>query len=421
MYFVFFGLIILHNPIYIYYLMSHGGLGGITISFALRILYFTIIIFYSLFQVINNKKIFLPRNDFILIGLFTAIVLVNSIFGVIRYNSIQYFTMDFVPIFEFILFYFVGSISIINKKILSFRKTINYLFLYLGSAGLLNVILYVFASRSLLSDFGALKALVGGVTVNRLMDFIIPLFFPLTLIVSFKGIKKYFHYFLISILSVLIILTFFRTVYLAVIIGILVILITSGLIKSKIFSNLFKVSIIAFPIMILSNSVFTNLFNLGFELNFGDIFYERLLSIFEFSDTSTTFSKYSRLDQYNDLDKIFTYFPLGHGLGAFIGSDPASIMSNYFVSLFILIGLPGGLIFVLMIFKALKKYYFINRFEATNEGMVMFSASALSILSMIIIIFIFFPYVKYFPIMMILGYLVGLSSILNKRVKFTNE
>ena len=417
---VFIGLIILHNPAYVYYLMSQGGLGGITISFFLRILYFGSIFFYSLFQIKNNKGILFPRNGYLLIGFFIIAILINSILGIMRFNSLEYFLMDFLPIFEFILFYFIGSLSTKNYKFYSIKKIVNYLLIYVGIVAAMNIILYIYASKSMLSNFGALKALVGGVTVNRLMDFIIPLFFPLTLIVSYKGLKKYFHYLLITILSILIILTFFRTVYLAVIVGTFVILFSIGLIQSKIITKLVKIIFIAFPFMIFFNSIFSNLFNLGLEINFGDIFYQRISSIFEFSDTSTTFSKYSRLDQYNDLDKIFSFFPFGHGMGAFIGSDPVSVMSNYFVSLFILIGFPGGLIFLLLITRAFKKYYIINNQSKNREGLMIFSSAALSILSMIMVIFIFFPYVKYFPIMMILGYLVGFSEIINERTRFSD-
>jgi hypothetical protein len=416
--FVFFGLIVLHNPIYIYYLMSNGGLGGIGISFTLRIIYFFSIILYFFYYFTKNNKILLPKSRYLLIGLFIVVVLVNSLQGVVRFNSLEYFVMDFIPIFEFILFYFIATISFTKYRVYSAQKIINYLFIYIGIVALMNVLLYVYASKNILSDFGALKALVGGVTVNRLMDFIIPLFFPLTLIVSFHGKKKYLHFLLIALLSVLIVLTFFRTIYLAAIVGVFVILFFNGFLKSKIISKLVKVGIIAFPLILIFNSIFSNLFDLGLDINFGGIFYERISSIFVFSDTSTTFSKYSRLDQYNDLDKIFSFFPLGHGMGAFLGNDPVSVMSNYFVSLFILVGFPGGLIFMILIIKAFFNYYSINKQSKNQRGITIFSSAALSILSMIIIIFIFFPYVKYFPIMMILGFILGFSNVIGKRVFF---
>ena len=108
-------------------------------------------------------------------------------------------------------------------------------------------------------------------------------------------------------------------------------------------------------------------------------------------------------------------------MGAFIGSDPVSIMSNYFVSLFIIIGFPGGVIFLALIAKAISNYIKFSNLNRVNEASKIFISTALSILSMIIVIFIFFPYVKYFPLMMIMGYLIGFSEILDEKIEFRYE
>ena len=177
--YIFLGFIIAYNPIYIYYLMSHKALGGITIRLGMGsiFLFFLIYLFFIIFFMRKSPKIS-KSPLFVLINVFFIFFILGIIIGFVKGNNLKYLLLDTFPLLEMFIVYYIVKLSQVNEDNFDFGKIIKWFVSYLFLMSITGLASYLILSFFRPVHFGALRALISGTTVNRLMDFIIPLLAP---------------------------------------------------------------------------------------------------------------------------------------------------------------------------------------------------------------------------------------------------
>jgi hypothetical protein len=191
-----------YNPITFYLIANSGGYGitGIRVSWALFVSASFIILGLILKHQVRFRHIM-----FIVLGLF-------SIF-LTSFNEMSRFGEPlpglYVPFIEFLLAYLVVVFFIpetFSTDLTNWRK---WVYLFMG----VNIAIWVLAAVSG-DSWGVFRAYIGGVTLNRLPDFMLPILLPSFLIsASFFGSLLIISY---------ILLTSYRTLYVGFIMAIVV-------------------------------------------------------------------------------------------------------------------------------------------------------------------------------------------------------
>lgn len=407
--FIFFGFIIAYNPIYVYYLMSHGALGGITFRtiasgiFLVGISYFS----FLAFLLNRNGKIKVRNTSFLfLVNILLMFYILAIIVGLVRGNDFKYMILDSFPPLEMFVIYYLIKFSPLIENTINFHRMVKWFLIYFFIMAVTDLASYGVLSFVKIVNFGALRALIGGVTVNRLMDFILPLFLPLLLLSYEYLYRRKWVVILLGMSVLVVLLTFYRTVYSAVFAGIFYLVISSRkriIFMAKTFVLITFVSVV---ILVGINSFFKDK-----KMNFPSLFTQRVASILS-PDKKIDYSGTSRVA--HDKDMVYNAlksFPDIAGMGGTYESGEGEIIpiyttSNFFLQLILLLGLPAGLLFLWLYFKT----YFVSRRlsrEAKGGSEKVFFAAIASILVSLAVILCLFPYTSYFPLLYILGWIFG--------------
>ena len=341
-----------YNPITFYLIANSGGFGisGIRISWALLVSTLFVILGVAVKHQVRLRHIL-----FVALGLLP--ILLASFNEMSRLG--EPLPGLYVTFIEFLLAYLVVVFFIpetFSTDLTNWRK---WVYFFMGA----NIIIWVLALGSG-ETWGVFQAYIGGVTLNRLPDFMLPILLP-----SFMISAGFFgSLFIISY----ILLTSYRTLYLGFIMAIAV-----NAIGSKITKSALKIIFLVIVTSIIVTIVFPETL----------VIFERLLSAFMSEDK--VLGEASKSQRFNDLVLLLEGLPscLPFGCGSL---DPITSAPLYNFSFFpvwsILAFGVGALPFLLWLLFPI--WSVIGHRDKVFNGawiMVFFIAVA-------------FPYVHYFPL-----------------------
>ena len=341
-----------YNPITFYLIASSGGFGisGIRISWALLVSTLFIILGVAVKYQVRFRHIL-----FVLLG-FLSILLTS-------FNEMSRLGEPlpglYITFIEFLLAYLVIVFFIpktFSTDLTNWRK---WVYLFMGA----NIIIWVLALASG-ETWGVFRAYIGGVTLNRLPDFMLPILLPSFLIsASFFGSLLIISYILV---------TSYRTLYLGFIMAILV-----NAIGSKITKSALKIAFLIIVTSIIVTIVFPETL----------VIFERLLSAFMSEDK--VLGESSKSQRFNDLVFLLQGLPncLPFGCGSLdpITSDPLYNFSFFPLWSILALGI-GALPFLLWLLFPIWSVIG-HRDKGFNGAWVM-----------VFFISLAFPYVHYFPL-----------------------
>lgn len=411
--FIFFGFIAAYNPFYLYYLMSHSALGGISRRIIVSSVFLITMSYFSLLVYFLNghRKIKIQKSS-ILFSVNTLLIfyIVSNIVGMVKGNNVNYMIIDSFPLWEMFMIYYLIKFSPLMKNRFDFAKTIKWFLIYFFLMSLTNLVSYGVLSFVKGASFGALRAYISGSTVNRLMDFVLPLFFPLLVLSYEKLYRRKVVMILLLGMSVLVVaLTFYRTIYLAVFAGFCYLAISNR----KRFFSMARLSI--FLVVLSSVSLLGwNLISKHEGHNIGSLVGQSMKSIYS-PDKKVDTSMTSRIKHSKEIIfNILKEFPAMAGMGGTYESYSGEIIpiyttSNYFLQLILLLGIPAGLLFIWLYFQTFFLSRRLSREVKNISEKVFFSASACILVSLGVILCLF-PYTCYFPLLYILGFILGVAD-----------
>ncbi len=406
---IFLGFIIAYNPLYIYYLMSHAALGGITFRTIASGIFLVGISSFSFLALLFNRngKIKVRNTSFLfLVNILLMFYILAILVGLARGNNFKYMILDSFPLLEMFVIYYLIKFSPLIENTINFHRIIKWFLIYFFIMAVTDLVSYGVLSFVKIVNFGALRALIGDITVNRLMDYVLPLFLPLLLLSYEHLYRRKWVIILLSMGALIVTPTFYRTVYLAVFTGLLYLAMSSC--KRFIFMarTFVLIAFVSVVILVGVNSFFKDkIYNLP------ALFTPRVVSIYS-PDKKIDYSGESRIAHNKDM--VYTMlksFPDIAGIGGTYESREGEVIpiyctSNYFLQLVLLLGLPAGLLFLWVYFKAFFVARRLSR-EAKDGSVKVFFAASASILVSLAVILCLFPYTSYFPLLYILGWIFG--------------
>ena len=353
------------NPIYFFILTVREGYDVTFFRLSMSIAISGIFILFCL----KNTRV-IHKRDLVFLGFFFSFIAFHTLFSMPSINGLDIDLSWTGLVFEFALAYIVFSL-LNNRDFEGYCiKNINIIFYFCG-------IHFALWMLSIISgqSWGIFRAYIGGITINRLADFIYPLFFPF---IFFKTKNIFLKFFSIMYLLA----TSYRTIYLAFIIGSIAIILKGKLNFRIIFSaiSIVVVSIISI-IIIFPDTI---------------LFIERLFSLFiseQFVEGEG--SKSQRiLDLQFLLKDLSRCLPFGCGIKSNSGYP-------YYVYPFFNIWIVNiyGIFCLPMIFWTFYFFKFIM-----EGGGYLYSSVFFSLLVLVTI----FPYFHFFPLMIYLAFFTHL-------------
>jgi hypothetical protein len=341
-----------YNPITFYLIASSGGYGisGIRISWALLVS-----ILFVILGVAVKHQVRLRHILFVALGLLSILLA--------SFNEMSRFGEPlpglYVTFIEFLLAYLVVVFFIpetFSTDLTNWRK---WVYLFMG----VNIVIWILAVFSG-DSWGVFRAYIGGVTLNRLPDFMLPILLPSFLIsASFFGSLLIISY---------ILLTSYRTLYVGFIMAIVVNAIGAK-INVRTLNKIFLLIITSISIALFFPET--------------KVIFERLISAFLPEDK--VLGEASKSQRFNDLVLLLEGLPscLPFGCGSL---DPITSAPLYNFSFFpvwsILAFGVGALPFLLWLLFPIWSVIG-HRDKGFNGAWIM-----------VFFIAVAFPYVHYFPL-----------------------
>jgi len=392
-------LILNYNPYYVYLiftnLLSYGIVRVAISSFFILLLSFGIFLKFFFHGKIKRAKtpLDLPLLIFLIFPLFATAV------GFWQGNSIRLIGDKLFPIIEFIAYFFLATIILQNKKQAIFvLKSILAWLIFIGAGA---VLFYLFAFELL-----AARSLPAGITLYRLYDFMsaiaLPLliglyFYPSSAKIKTLNKKRLFILSLSFVPLFSLTLSFFRSLWMGIVGALIFVFLMCW--RKKGHFKAILLALVLFSILFFSVDFFffsrTQMFG-GVSLS--QIFYERAFHSLE--RTIYTDAVYYRLEQIPFLLNIIYQSPLT-GIG--FGSELTDSISNYYLGVAAMMGLPALFFLFWLMFILMKSGLKIFRqVEGVDKGWVLgILASFVSVALLIAS----FPAVLHFPIPAYLGFL----------------
>lgn len=388
------GLILIFNPYNIYITITQDWEGTI-VRASISVAFLLIFFIATLLKGLLKKKLSRVKTpiDKLLI-LFLIFPLIGIAYGFFQGYSPRIIIADSFPILEFTAFFFLTTFIIKNEK--QAQGIIFGLIAWLILIGIGEIIFYFLGGYYQLSQ----QRTLGGMIIKRLTDFmaIIALSLLMALYLCPGSIKKKKLLILLSFIPLIVlILGFFRSLWLGVLAALIFILLMVGKYKQCLRTLIF--SLIILGIILLGTNFFIAPRIFQGKSIFPMIF-EGIISILPSSEKAKTgIEPFNRL--YYDqlfLSKIYESPIIGKGLG----NEDIGAPTNYYLEIAYKMGIPALLFFLWIFFVFFKKAILI--FKSTKFGLN--KGLRLGILSAFVanaIVIIAFPALSHFPIMVYLG------------------
>jgi len=329
-----------------------------------------------------------------LLILFLIFPLIGIAYGFFQGYSTRMILADSFPILEFTAFFFLTTFIIKNEK--QAHKIIFGVLIWLLLIELGEIIFYFFGGYQQL----AYQRTLGGMVIKRLCDFmaVIALLLLMGLYLCPGSTKKKKLLILLSFIPLIVlILSFFRSLWMGVIFALIFILWMVG--KYKQCLKTLILSLIILGAILLSANYF-----IAPKIFEGKSIFPMILegatAIFPTSERAELVAEpFNRLVyDWLFLSKIYESPIIGRGLG----NEDIGAPSNYYLEIAYKMGIPALFFFLWIFFVFFKKT--ISLFKATPLGLN--KGLRLGILSAFIanaIVIIAFPALSHFPIMAYLG------------------
>ena len=398
-----FGLVVAYNPLYLYYLMSNGALGGMSVHAVTGGVFLTCAIGYKAILLLSGKIIRIRRSSILNIMTLLFLVFCGGVLtGLANANERVVFVLDAFPLLEMFCIYYL--IRLTPGMNINLEKIVKWLAGYIFIMCVSDLLSYCYLTYVKQINFAALRANIAGVVVNRLMDFVVPLFGPSLIVLTRNSKSKTIRIFLPILVLLTVGLTFYRTVYAAFFAATGVILIQK---KQNIlfFSKAIIVSMAIGTIILFA----THTPQTDSEFDMTELMAERVKSIFDSGEEDSSIGS-----RHEQAKLMFAEVPqnpfLGKGFGGAVESGPVKYTSNYFLQVLLLLGIPGAILFIWLFIKVGRVLSSLSK-TATEQKEKAFFTGMASVLAGIAAVLYFFPYTMYFPLHYLLGAIAGLADI----------
>lgn len=401
---IFTGLILAYNPVYLNYLMSHGALGGMSIRAQISGLFLCFAILYKVVVLLTRKSLVVkPSAVLTLMTSFFVVFIVGVITGLFKDNEFIFWGLDAFPLFEmFCLYYLIRLTPEIN---IDFDKIVKWLSIYMLVMCISDIATYIYLSFIQGIGFGALRANINGIPVNRLMDFMVPILGPGLIVFSRESKNRFIRMALPACVLLTVGLTFYRTAYLAFFAGFLILIIQ----KRKNLMILSKTVGLAIIVGFFAIFVVQQKLGDSFKLKIGELVTGRMIAIFNSpKDDGAIYSRVT--DTYQKLFEVPNLPIIGHGMGGSLESGPIQYTANYFLQLFLLLGIPGGILFIWLYARVVRGLFRLSRTAVEQKEKLFYLAGASSLTALAAVL-CFFPYTMYFPLLYLFGVMAGIADV----------
>lgn len=401
---IFLGLVLAYNPVYLYYLMSHGALGGMSIRATVGGVFLLFAVMYIVFR-FPAKRLFVVKTSpiFSLITIFLGFYLIGVLTGFIRVNFSIFFALDAYPLFEMFCIYYIIRLSPGTK--VNPYTIVKWVSGYILIMCLSDLAAYSYLSFVKKIGFGALRANINGIIMNRLMDFMVPILGPGLIALSRYITNRFVRWLLPVCVLVTVALTFYRTVYVAFFVGVLFLI----FLKKKNIIPLVKAVTFMLVIGFLAVTIVQQ--GRGGKESIGilSLVNQRIRSTFD--SRKKDYAINSRFEQTaRSLQELPNVSIIGYGMGGYIDDHVIQVMSNYFLQLFLLLGIPAGILFLWLYTKVMMVLLRLARMSSDRKISLFYLATA-SVLAGLAVVFCFFPYTVYFPLLYLFGAIAAIADV----------
>lgn len=399
---LFLGFILAYNPIFSTFLMANGAIGAITY----RVASGTFLLLLMVYR-LATEGIYWNRSErdssliAPLVATVAIAVLLTMAASIDSRGGWTYVAIDAFPVFELVIVFFYARNILARGATADLTRVVRGLGLYLIFCGITNLASYFLLTAAGV-HFGALRAWVNGIVVNRLMDFVLPGCLAALLFGGGALFRSRALNTLLVVLAFLVTaLTFFRTVHVTVMLtcicGIALLARKPGE-MARALRKCLGMALVA-GVLLIAGTGSTKLI---------DTFRQRIASAF-LPESSAENSQSSRFSQLAYSEDIVSNFPFGHGFGAIIKDTPVANMFNYFIQFGIIFGPLLLAVFVLLWVVTLMSLWRLVR-GSTQRQIQFVYVGCLLVLTYILLVINLFPYMIQFPVMFVTGLIIAVAD-----------
>lgn len=371
------------------------GLGIGKFRAAILILFIVTGLLITILRFITDKTLHdlrINKLDGFCIGLPLVLIFIHILIDYLRLGKVDF--IGVAPLIECIFFSVYFFINVRDGIKLT-SKLIN-IFSFVIFLNILFEILFYFRDIGAGISYGAFRANVAGIVINRNPSFFYPIFaFVILRYVSLNYWVKIFYY---LIFFIYVLTLFYRTLYVALLFPFVVEALRLGM-SLSIKSVLKTFSIV---LLILVGVFFLDsLFESEFNFSILNTFTGRFTSTF--TDYSEDDAQSDRIAQIPEMLISIVKNPLGIGFSGLVADAEVYNYAFYLLHPLLYLGMPFFFIYYVLykrIFNIYKKAIF-----SIKDRILIFC------ILYFLVILIFFPYMNYFTFLSILIFLVQLTSI----------
>jgi hypothetical protein len=376
-------------------LAVNQGLGIGKFRAAILIIFILIGLLITVLRFLTDKTLYhlrINKVDGIAIGLPLILIFINVLIDYLRYDKVDF--IGVAPLIECIFFSVYFFINVRHGITLT-SKMVNIFSLVIFLNILFEILLYFKDIGSGLS-YGAFRANVAGIEINRNPSFFYPIFaFVILRYVSLNYWVKIFYY---LIFFIYILTLFYRTLYVALLFPFVVEAFRFGMsISIKSIIRVFFIVILIVTGVFFLDSVFESEFNFSI-LN---AFTGRFTSTF--TDYSEDDAQSDRIAQIPEMLISIVKNPVGMGFSGLVADAEVYNYAFYFLHPLLYLGMP----FLFIYYVLYKRFFNIYKkaLFSIKDRILIFC------ILYFLIILIFFPYMNYFTFLSILIFLIQLSNV----------
>jgi hypothetical protein len=371
------------------------GLGIGKFRAAILILFIVIGLLITILRFLTDKTLHdlrINKLDGFCIGLPLVLIFIYILIDYLRYGKVDF--IGIAPLIECIFFSVYFFINVRDGIKLT-PKLVN-IFSFVIFLNILFEILLYFRDIGAGISYGAFRANVAGIVINRNPSFFYPIFaFVILRYVSLNYWVKIFYY---LIFFIYVLTLFYRTLYVALLFPFVVEAFRFGMSLSiKSIVKIFSIVLLILVGVFFLDSLFESEFNFSILNTFTGRFTST------FTDYSEDDAQSDRIAQIPEMLISIVKNPLGIGFSGLVADAEVYNYAFYFLHPLLYLGMPFFFIYYVLykrIYNIYKKAIF-----SIKDRILIFC------ILYFLVILIFFPYMNYFTFLSILIFLVQLTSI----------
>jgi hypothetical protein len=366
-------------------------------KFRAGILIFFIIIglLIILFRFLADKTIFhlkIKKVDVIVISLPVILMFIHIFIDYLRNGVVDF--IGVVPLIECIFFAFYVFINVRDGIKLT-PKIVNLFSLLIFLNLLFEILLYLRDVGSGIS-YGAFRANIAGIIVNRNPSFFYPVF--AFIILRYASLNYWLKIFYYLIFFLFVLTLFYRTIYVALLFPFIVEAFRFGMTISV--KSIIKLFIIV--VLIVTGIFFLDTeFQSEFNFSILNAFTGRFTSTF--TDYSNDEAQSGRIGQIPEMLISIITNPLGIGFSGLVDNAEVYNYAFYFLHPILYLGMPLFFVYFILFKRVLSIYK--KAFLCLKNRILIFCIFYFTVT------LLFFPYMNYFTFSSIFIFLIQLSNV----------